>query len=990
MYTNCSTPRFFNLLPKVRVFIIALMIVPFSAQVQASGHELLSEDVTARDPALDNSCLPSSNTTAGGPVVRMADLKGEVSLSFDVSIDLDNPAFFRPVNVAEDDVDFGLHEQQPQFGIAKISSPADGFGLDVAIKRPSQRKDLLWVEWFVINDSKAGLKDVDFEVSDLDAAYVIYDLAADVWAGPVDQNSLLLGGVAPQGVTKLVMGIGSRDGSDLNDQLMSRLDFKVTLRGAATRFAATNSLPIAVSSDGTEVWAPFADANLIAVIDADRKEKVAKVRVEGAPEGIAITPDGKYVVVAAPLCNQIVIIDRQKRQVVQRFGESEGVGREPREAVLSPDGSRVYVSSYVGDSITVLEYRQDGFSQAGTISVGRRPTRISVSPDGKAIYVAHFLPRGQMADNEVWISVYDTEQLSLLTEASVVDSGNPEQMSCMRKLRFYARWEPEQLQMEAPFTSLQGAFLNLSGTEVVVPTTLVVPFLVFEGDMEKAGINRPQGRITTSNILSFDTRRPARTHVRQLDTLLEIRDQNQEFQRCANRHANVEFPNAYLGGPDRPDILTSNGATLPTGETALFQTGQIRSLTHSLGGRRTIYVSYTSDELAVLDDATHHSVAQRHLVLSGNNPLGIALTPDGKTGFVLYDNSPYVSVIDTSAYALADALPRPAYVPFWLSRDRHPQSSASTITTTRVTRDISAVPFDLPISEVGKIALVDEDPVDPAIRRGKILFSSANPDKYPELSAHREGSCSNCHPRGGTDGSMWVTIEGERRTLNLRGGVGGRGWLHASATHHDAHEFVSVVTKERLGGTGLSAADLDAMARYLAWEIPRLQAPVTDPALVAQGQALFAEHCDGCHLSAFDELARQATDNKPYGGANDEPDLHDVGTFTSYAGAAMGEAFQALFAADPVRGPILQGVVGDRALEKDDVVFEYLQSSPRPARPEGEFKAGSLVNVWDNALFFHNGQFSDLRDVVEYMIEENELPLADEQIDALVEYLRTF
>ncbi|MGI9260795.1 MAG: hypothetical protein ACR2QR_02095 [Woeseiaceae bacterium] len=951
---------------------------------------MASANIMQLDPALDDVCLPSGNTKVDGPVVRLTDLQDEVSLSFDVSIDLDSLAFFKPVNVADDDVDYGLHEQQPQFGVATVSPPIDGFGLDVAIKRPSQRADLLWMEWFVINDSKAGLKDVDFKISGLDTGYVIYDLSTDIWAGPLNQNSLLLGGVAPEGVTKLVMGIGSKDGASLSDQTLTRLNFKVRLQAKATRFSATNSQPIAVSSDGEEVWAPFADANLVAVIDAHGREKIAEVQVEGAPAGIAITPDGKYVIVAAPLCNQIVVIDREQRQVVQRFGELEGVGREPRAVVLSPDGSRAYTSSYVGDSITVLEYRQDGFAHVGTMPVGRRPTRLSVSPDSRAIYIAHFLPRGPLADNEVWISVHDSEELSLLTDAVVVDSGNPDQMSCMRILAFYARWEPEQLQMEAPFTSLQGAFLNLSGTEVLVPTTLVVPFLIFEGDMEKAGIDRPQGRITTSNILTFDARRPERTKVRQLDTLFEIKDQNQEFQRCANRHANAEFPNAYLDGPDRPGILTSNGATLPTGETALFQTGQIRSLAHSRGGRRTIYVSYTSDELAVMDGATRHSVSQRHLVLSGNNPLGIAVAPDGKIGYVLYDNSPYVSVIDTSAYAIESALPRPGYVPFWLSRDRHPQSSASTITTTRVTRDIREVPYDLPIAEVGKIALVDEDPVDPTLRRGKILFSSANPEKYPELSAHREGSCNACHPRGGTDGSMWVTIEGERRTLNLRGGVGGRGWLHASATHPDAHEFVGVVTRERLGGTGLSETDLDAMARYLAWGIPRLQAPVTNPELVAQGETLFLEYCTECHQSAFDELDKQAHEKKPYGGAEGEPKLHGVGTRTRYAGAAMGEAFQALFAADPVRGPILKGVIGDRAFTQDDVVFEYLQSSPRPERPVGRFQAPSLVNVWDNALFFHNGQFNDLHDVVDYMIEENYLLITEGEADALVEYLRTF
>ena len=35
-------------------------------------------------------------------------------------------ALYKPVNVAADDTDSGLHEQQPQFGVATISEAVDG------------------------------------------------------------------------------------------------------------------------------------------------------------------------------------------------------------------------------------------------------------------------------------------------------------------------------------------------------------------------------------------------------------------------------------------------------------------------------------------------------------------------------------------------------------------------------------------------------------------------------------------------------------------------------------------------------------------------------------------------------------------------------------------------------------------------------------------------------------------------------------------------
>ena len=318
-----------------------------------------------------------------------------------------------------------------------------------------------------------------------------------------------------------------------------------------------------------------------------------------------------------------------------------------------------------------------------------------------------------------------------------------------------------------------------------------------------------------------------------------------------------------------------------------------------------------------------------------------------------------------------------------------PQSSASLVSYGRVTRDVSDVPELPQLRETGQITLLDEDPLDAQMRRGRILFSSSSPDKFPQLTAHREGGCSICHGDGHNDGSMWVMIDGERRTISPRGGVGGRGWLKAKATNRNAREVANGLSRQLLGGSGLNDADLDALGSYVAWGIPRLQAPVTDAELAAQGEALFNLHCTSCHMDAFTELVRR--DELPeFGGSESDAVLWDVGTRTDYAGASMGKAHQDLFARVPVLGEIFVTVVGDRAFGPDDVVFTKLHAKPRPVRSAEEFKAPSLVNVWDNALFFHDGRFHELRQAVAYMSEVNGYGLDEQQISAVVEYLRTF
>ena len=131
----------------------------------------------------------------------------------------------------------GSSNNSPQFGAATISAPVAGVMLDVAIKRPTQRQDLMWMEWFVINDEQTGIADARFVIEDLDPTFVVYDLGADLWNGPLPVTELTLGGVAPEGVTRLIVGIGTADGSALADHPLAALEFSVTVSGRATRFA---------------------------------------------------------------------------------------------------------------------------------------------------------------------------------------------------------------------------------------------------------------------------------------------------------------------------------------------------------------------------------------------------------------------------------------------------------------------------------------------------------------------------------------------------------------------------------------------------------------------------------------------------------------------------------------------------------------------------------------------------------------------------------
>ena len=104
----------------------------------------------------------------------------------------------------------------------------------------------------------------------------------------------------------------------------------------------------------------------------------------------------------------------------------------------------------------------------------------------------------------------------------------------------------------------------------------------------------------------------------------------------------------------------------------------------------------------------------------------------------------------------------------------------------------------------------------------------------------------------------------------------------------------------------------------------------------------------------------------------------------------MGKAHQDLFKRVPVFGEVFTAVVGDRAYTEDDVVFNLLAATPRPNRSAEEFKSPSLVNVWDNALFYHDGRIHDLRGAGEYMAALRHPELTAGALEVPGEYLRIF
>jgi mono/diheme cytochrome c family protein len=482
----------------------------------------------------------------------------------------------------------------------------------------------------------------------------------------------------------------------------------------------------------------------------------------------------------------------------------------------------------------------------------------------------------------------------------------------------------------------------------------------------------------------MDTQNAAAAQVKRHPLVLDFPDVSLDFLKCAQLDYDTESV-ISTSVPGESSTIFSNGAAVPTGATALSDTGVGRFVAFTPGGRRALVLSHTADELQVFDAITQQNLSRKNLRLSGSNPIGMALAPSGNKGYVLYENSLFLSVLDLSAYADPLKLPVASYVPFEYRRTANPNNSF--LTESRIVRFVEDIPELPAVTESGTLTLLDKDPLGDRVRRGKVLFQSSNPEKYPELSASRQSACSTCHPSGGHDGTVWGTMEGERRTMSLYGGVAGRGWLHQSGTHADIKEFVEIIVPERLGGTGLSHEDYETLAEYIGWHIPTLQGPRVDALAASRGKALFDTSCVSCHSGPKFTGGQPDPENRWGGGHSDGPLLFDVGTASETSNVLIPKFFTSRLPS-PSR-ELYDLIRGDRDLGDDDPVQKVLSFRPRPNRDRSSIRPPSLTGSWDYSIFFHDGRYDRMSSVLEHLNRVGGLGLQPAELADLEEFMKT-
>ncbi|MDX1506399.1 MAG: beta-propeller fold lactonase family protein, partial [Spongiibacter sp.] len=121
--------------------------------------------------------------------------------------------------------------------------------------------------------------------------------------------------------------------------------------------------------------------------------KTATITVGAAPEGIAISPDGRKAYVANKLDGTLSVLNAATNQVILTAPVDQSLTLAVQAIAVSPDNRRVYVSAgangvFVLDSVAIPFRLLDTLAVSAGAGSDLNPQGLALSPDGRLLYVA--------------------------------------------------------------------------------------------------------------------------------------------------------------------------------------------------------------------------------------------------------------------------------------------------------------------------------------------------------------------------------------------------------------------------------------------------------------------------------------------------------------------------------------------------------------------------------------------------------------------------
>ncbi len=353
---------------------------------------------------------------------------------------------------------------------------------------------------------------------------------------------------------------------------------------AGSRFVSPEGL--AVSPDGALLFVAASGANRLLEVDLSTGKTTRSVDVPGGPHGVAISADGRWLAVSSRHGDRVRILDTATLKVRDQIEAAEPLG-----LALSADGGRLFIAEGFRNALVFAE--AGSFSSAGRLVAGVQPYAVDLSRDGRLLAVTNRLvspvPPGVLAASEV----------------TLVDA---------RRNRILERRELRSAHLsEGIVVSADGSFALASAVRFrnLLPLTQVA-----------------RGAVMNSAIVFIETRSGGRT---------------------------VQFPldevNAFFADPSgvalTPDDRTAFVAHMGARTVTAIDVGALRDLVSSRDGPA---LDALADDLGISADYVLARIPTRAA------PRAMALSPSGDRLYVAERLADSIAVIDTTRFAVVERI----------------------------------------------------------------------------------------------------------------------------------------------------------------------------------------------------------------------------------------------------------------------------------------------------------------------------------------------
>ena len=171
--------------------------------------------------------------------------------------------------------------------------------------------------------------------------------------------------------------------SGYNDDYLYRVNVK---RLVIDQVIKVGPVPkyVAISPDGRYVLVSNWCGYNLSVVDRATGQEIHRIPLGPYPRGIVVTPDSRTAYVAVMGTSNVAAIDLRTFAVSWIYG----VGSGPRHLVISPTGRYLYATLNGAGRIAKIDLTTR--TVVGSVSTGSEPRSMAISADGTALYVVNY------------------------------------------------------------------------------------------------------------------------------------------------------------------------------------------------------------------------------------------------------------------------------------------------------------------------------------------------------------------------------------------------------------------------------------------------------------------------------------------------------------------------------------------------------------------------------------------------------------------------